>query len=172
MREGCVFQNIEPPYRGAAPGSALALIGFIGLCLLVFGSNAGFMRGGALAWYLSLERPPLVPPDWVFAPVWAVLYVLLGVAAWLVWCRSDRLRPLRLWGWQLLLNGLWTPAFFGLHSPPLALVVMLALLGLLALVARAFRAVDRRAALLLVPYGLWLAVATYLNLGFWWLNTA
>ena len=123
-----------------------------------------------MAWYLSLTPPPATPPGWVFAPAWAVLYVLMGVAAWRAWCRSERPGPTRLWGWQLLVNALWTPAFFGLHSPTLGLVVILPLLALVLLTIRSFRQVDRPAALLMAPYALWLVFATYLNAGFWWLN--
>ena len=126
-------------------------------------------------WYLSVTHPPGTPPNWVFAPVWITLYVLMGVSAWLVWHRvdigADRKRAaLRLWGWQLLLNALWTPAFFGLHDPALALGVMALLLGAVALTIRAFRPLHRGAALLLAPYLAWVCYAAYLNTGFWWLN--
>lgn len=117
-----------------------------------------------------------MPPDWVFGPVWTVLYVLMGVSAWLVWRRQD-LAPhrtfvaLRLWGWQLLLNALWTPAFFGLRNPVLGLVVVVALLVLVLLTIVAFHRVRRMtAAALLVPYAAWIAYATYLNAGIVWLN--
>jgi tryptophan-rich sensory protein len=170
VREDRVFQNVEPPYRGIVPGSLLALIGFVGLCLLVLTSNVAFMRSAGHAWYLSLNPPPLTPPPLVFAPVWTALYVLMGVAAWLVWRATLARAPLRLWGWQLLLNALWTPAFFTLHSPALAMLVIASLLALVLLTARAFARVDRLAMWLLAPYTLWLGFAAYLNAGFWWCN--
>lgn len=116
-----------------------------------------------------------MPPNWVFPVVWTTLYVLIGIAAWLAWRQpladpERRGRALRLWGWQLLANALWTPAFFGLRSPALGLLVLAALLPLIALTLRAFLALDRRAALLMLPYLLWSLYATYLNAGFWWLN--
>ena len=94
----------------------------------------------------------------------------MGVAGWLVWCRCGAARPLRLWGWQLAANALWPPAFFALHSPPLALAVTLVLLALIGLTMRAFRRVQPLAAWLLAPYLAWTSFATYLTIGFWWLN--
>lgn len=123
-------------------------------------------------WYLTLHRPPLTPPGWLFAPVWTVLYVLIGVAGWLVWRRDGASRGMRLWGWQLLANGLWSPVFFGLHRPDLALVLILVLAALIVLTMRAFAKVTRRAAWLMTPYLAWTCFATYLNAGFWWLNQA
>jgi benzodiazapine receptor len=148
----------------------LALVGFVGLCLLVGAADAAIVAGPARGWYLSLSRPPGTPPDWLFGPVWTCIYVMIGVAAWLVWRRSASIRPLRLWGWQLAANALWAPAFFAMRSPPLALAVNLLLLILIALTARAFFRVRRSAALLLAPYFVWTAYATYLTTSFWWLN--
>ncbi len=113
-----------------------------------------------------------MPPNWAFPVVWTTLYVMIGTAAWLVWRQPLHRRALRLWGWQLLLNAIWTPAFFGLQSPILGLVVILPLLVLIALTIRAFFRLSTLAAWLLVPYGLWTVYATYLNAGFWWLNRA
>ena len=140
-------------------------------------SSAAINAGSVGTWYLTLVAPPGNPPNWVFPPVWTALYVLVGVSAWLVWRRTSDLsgrayRALRLWGWQLGLGALWTPAFFGLHSPALGLLVILPLVAAIALTARAFAAVERRAALLLLPYLAWVVFATYLNVRFWWLNRA
>jgi tryptophan-rich sensory protein len=176
VEEGRVFQNVDPNEWGSYPGSStpvsptLALVGFVGLCLLVGAADAAIVAGPGRGWYLSLERPPGTPPDWVFAPVWTVLYVMVGVAGWLVWRRSAATRPLRLWGWQLAANALWAPAFFAMRSPPLALAVNLLLLVLILATARTFRRVRRAAALLLIPYFAWAAYATWLTAGFWWLN--
>ena len=148
----------------------LALIGFVGLCLLVGAADAALTGSGMRGWYLSLARPALTPPNWVFGPVWAALYVMIGVAGWLVWWRVRAAIPVRLWGWQLALNALWPPAFFGLRNIGLALAVILALIGMIVLTIRAFAKVDRRAAWLLAPYLAWTCFAAYLNAGFWWLN--
>lgn len=106
----------------------------------------------------------------MFGPVWAVLYVLMGTAAWLVWRRGGNNAPLRLWGWQLALNAAWTPVFFTLHNTLLGLCVIAVLLALVWATTSAFRRASRPAALLMLPYLAWLAYATYLNAGFWWLN--
>ena len=169
--EGRVFRNLEPQplYRGYIP----ALVGFIGLCLLV-GLSAGTITSTSpQSWYASLNQPPGAPPSWLFGPVWTVLYIMIGTAGWLVWCRGS-VRPvrhaLRLWGWQLLANALWTPAFFGLHSPALGCAVLLALLVLASLTTRAFATIRPWAAWLMAPYLLWACFACYLNVGTWWLN--
>ena len=109
------------PGSSVPVSSILALVGFVGLCLLV-GAVGGSLPAHALqVWYPSLTPPPGTPPNWVFAPVWSALYVMIGVAAWLVWKRRGPSRALRLWGWQLAANALWAPAFFGLRSPPLGM---------------------------------------------------
>jgi benzodiazapine receptor len=124
----------------------------------------------ARTWYLSLIRPIGTPPGWVFGPVWAALYVMIAVAAWLVWRERGHRRALLLWGWQLLFNALWTPIFFALHLPGLALLDVLILVMLACLTAAAFRPISRPAFLLMLPYIAWTCYAAYLNAGFWWLN--
>lgn len=149
----------------------LALIGFVGLPLLVGGASGSLTAAAVRDWYPSLIPPPGRPPNWLFAPVWTALYIAMGVAAWRVWRQPLPNRPaLRLWGWQLLANAAWTPAFFGLHSPALGLAVILPMLALIVRTVRAFAPLDRPAAALLLPYLAWTSYATYLNVGFWWLN--
>lgn len=125
-------------------------------------------------WYDALVRPPGTPPDALFGPVWLVIYTLVGVALARLWDASGRTvwkrRALRCFGLQFALNLLWTPAFFGLQRIDLALVVILSLLVSIALTIRYARPVDQGAAILLVPYLLWVGYATYLNIGFWLLN--
>ncbi len=148
----------------------LALVGFVGLCLLVAAADGSLIAGLPRAWYLSLARPPGAPPNWVLGGVWSALYPMIGVAGWLAWRRATTTRPLRLWGWQLAANACWPPAFFALHSPPLGLAVILVLLVLIGLTMHAFWRVRRAAAWLMAPYFAWTGYATYLNAGFWWLN--
>jgi benzodiazapine receptor len=145
------------------------LAGFIGLCLLVAVADGAVTALSVRTWYLTLTPPPGTPPNWVFGPVWTVLYVMMAVAAWLVW-RVGSMRAVRVWGWQLLLNALWTPAFFGLQSTGLGLVLIVSLLVMVAVTLMIFRRVQPIAALLMVPYLAWVGYATYLNAGFWWLN--
>lgn len=171
-----VFQQTGPEEWGSYPGSStpvspiLALVGFIGLCLLVDGADAALVTRAVHTWYPSLTAPPGTPPNWVFPLVWTTLYVMIGVAGWLVWRRSGAARPLRLWGWQLAANALWTAAFFGLHNPPLALAVMVVLLVLIGITMQSFARLNRAAMWLMLPYVAWTAFAAYLNAGFWWLN--
>ena len=130
-----------------------------------------FMPG---EWYASLERPPLNPPNWLFGPVWSVLYLMIAVSGWLVWRAEGvgrrRTVGLVVFGVQLVLNALWSWVFFGLHETGWALVEILALnvavLGTLVL----FWRVNRLAAQLLVPYWLWVCFASYLTGGYWVLN--
>lgn len=138
-------------------------------------SGAGFTASSVGTWFHALARPPGNPPNWVFGPVWTVLYALMGVSAWMVWRGQDAaprrtFAALRLWGWQLLLNAAWAPAFFGLHSPLLGLVVILLLLALILLTIGVFRHLNGTASALLLPYAAWVAYATYLNAGFLLLN--
>jgi len=176
FNEECrVFQPIEPPFRRAARGSLLALIGFVGMALLVWAANGAVTAGSVRGWYASLIAPPGTPPNWLFAPVWTALYPTMGVAAWLVWRRIDvgaerKRTALRCWGWQLLVNALWSPAFFGLHRLDASLVIVAALFTAVALTTFLFARLQRGAALLMAPYLAWVGYAAYLNAGFWWLN--
>jgi tryptophan-rich sensory protein len=144
-------------------------VGFVGLCLLV-GAAGGALTATSADWYPTLRQPPGTPPSAVFGPVWTALYCLLGVSGWLVWRRTGAGRAVRLWGWQLAINALWVPAFFGLRSPGLGLVVMVPLLILAALTVRTFARIRRPAAWLMAPYLAWLGYAAYLNAGFVVLN--
>lgn len=165
--------HIDPssPRRAAA----LTLIGFVGLALLAGGAGLGLTLQALGGWYLALRPPPGTPPGWLWVPVWAALYALIGVAGWLVWrlpaWRSlDKRTALQLWGWQLLVNALWAPGFFGLHSPRLGLMVIVPLVPLVGMTAVAFGRLRPIAAALLMPYLAAICYLTYLNIGFWWLN--
>ena len=149
----------------------LALVGFVGLCLLVAAVDGSITLRAIPHWYQTLRAPAGTPPARVFAPVGTTLYVMIGVAGWLVWRRLGAAPPLRLWGWQLAANALWAPAFFGLHSLALAMGVIIVLLLLVALTIRAFRRIHRIAAILMIPYAAWCLYAAYLNAGFLFLNS-
>lgn len=126
-----------------------------------------------MGWYHTLVKPPLVPPDFIFGMVWATLYLLVGIAAVLVFHQGvDDKRHTAVWllGGQLLLNACWTPVFFGLHNLPLALAVVALMLAEGFFMHRAFKKHSKLAALLLWPYWLWLGFATYLTAGFMMLN--
>ena len=148
----------------------MVLLGFIVLCFVV-GGVAGLVTDPNLsAWYDKLDRPPLTPPNWVFPVAWSSQYVLIGIAAGLVWLRPADRRALRPWFAQLVFNFLWSPAFFGLHSPGLGLVVIVPLLATIVLTIRAFARVRPLAGWLMVPLLIWGSFATYLNIGFFYLN--
>lgn len=124
------------------------------------------------AWYAALEKPPWNPPSSVFGPVWTVLYVLMGVAAWLVWERhGDAARgALTLFVVQLLFNAAWSWLFFGLQSPGLALMDIIVLWVLIAATALVFWRARAIAGMLLLPYLAWVTFATALNFEMWRLN--
>ncbi len=121
--------------------------------------------------YAALQRPSFAPPNWLFGPVWTLLYVLIAVAGWRVWRRVGwATGAMRLWLAQLALNALWTPLFFGLGWRAVALLEMAALWVTIALCLRAFGRIDRGSAWMLAPYLAWVSFAWVLNAGFWWLN--
>jgi len=142
----------------------------VGLCLLVGAAGGALTAEAVRQWYPSLTAPPFTPPSWVFAPVWTVLYIDIGVAAWLVWLRPGSFAALRAWGWQLAANAAWPAAFFGLRNPGLGLLVIALMLVLTAATIFAFNRRRRVAAGMLMPYLAWSLFAPYLNTGFWWLN--
>jgi tryptophan-rich sensory protein len=153
-------------------------IGYIAIsvtiCLLI-GLLSSFAAQTSMDdWYLNLEKPPFNPPNWVFAPVWTVLYIVMGISAGLVWAKGFYhvwvKTALYHFGFQLLLNALWSIVFFGLRNPFLALLVILALLTLILLTIKWFKVVDRTAAYMLVPYLIWVAFAAALNYKIWVLN--
>ncbi len=152
-----------PPARVRAP---LFLALFVGGCLLVGGLAGLATVDGVRTWYPTVAKPSWTPPDAVFGPVWTVLYLAMGYAAWRVWRRGPSplvARALTLFGVQLGLNAAWSPIFFALHRPGIALAVIVALDVALAATALAFRRVDRVAAVVLAPYLLWCLFATALN---------
>lgn len=123
-------------------------------------------------WYIALQKPPWTPPDWIFGAVWTILYVAIAVAGWMVW-RSKALsvtKPILLWLLQLILNGLWSWLFFGLHRPDLALIDILALLAAICCFIAGAKKINHFAAWLFVPYALWVSYATVLNFSIWRLN--
>jgi benzodiazapine receptor len=146
----------------------LALVLFVAL-VFVGGSLIGYTTAPD-QWYASLEKPSFNPPNWLFGPVWSILYVMIGIAGWRVWKAQDGGNALVVWFVQLALNFLWSPIFFAAQNPGLALVVVVGMwLSIVAFIIVA-RHVDRIAAWLFVPYLAWVSFATMLNAAIWWLN--
>jgi tryptophan-rich sensory protein len=125
-------------------------------------------------WYQTLAKPSWNPPDWLFGPVWSMLYLMMAVAAWLVWRGHGwrAARPALTWfGIQLALNVTWSFLFFGLHRPGLALVEIISLWLSILATGIAFRQTSVAASLLLVPYLAWTSFAVFLNFALWRLNS-
>ena len=123
-------------------------------------------------WYAGLVKPAFNPPSWVFGPVWAILYLLMGVALWLIW-KSDspqKIKAIWLFAAQLVLNAIWLPVFFGLHSVGDALAIIVLLWAAIVLTIFVFAKISKTAAYLLIPYILWVSFALYLNYSIWVLN--
>jgi benzodiazapine receptor len=141
--------------------------GLLFLFLFVaFLPSLGAMAVKTGGWYAALNKPAWNPPSWVFGPVWTVLYVLIGLAGYFAWIRGGRdgrAKAFAVYGAQLIANGLWTPLFFGLQRPGLALVDLIVLWFLIAICIILFAKRSRPAAWLLAPYILWVSFAGALN---------
>lgn len=154
--------------------SVLGLIGWIALSQSA-GVVGGFFTASSVGtWYAGLERPAFSPPNWVFGPVWTVLYTLMGIAAWLVW-KNAAGRPIAragLWifGIQLVLNALWSVIFFGMRDPMWAWVELIALWIAILVTTDHFIRIVRTAGLLMLPYLAWVTFAGVLNYYIWKLN--
>ena len=152
----------------------LGPVAAVGVCELAGAVGAFFTMPSLAGWYAGLVKPSFTPPGWIFGPVWTVLYALMGIAAWLVYAKRDRAANVRnaLFAFtvQLVLNVLWSIAFFGLHRILEAFVIIVALWAVLLGTALRFRRISRPAAYLLGPYLLWVGFAAVLNASFYVLN--
>lgn len=169
--EGAVRE--APRYRSPAAQFFGLLVCLI-LCFAAAGVGGLFTALSVTNWYQTLDKPSWNPPDWVFGPVWSVLYFLMGVAAWLIWRRADGSQPrqaLRLFGIQLALNVAWPACFFALRNPGLALAELVVLLVAIAATMAAFQRISPLAAALMAPYLAWSTFAAVLNLSIWRLNS-
>jgi tryptophan-rich sensory protein len=149
--------------------SWLALLGYVA-AVTVVAAVGGVAASGSRSTYERLDLPAFAPPGWVFGPGWTVLYPLIALAGWLVWRRAGLDGSMVPHAAQLILNAGWTPLFFAAGWYGVALVEIVVLLATIAITIVAFAKRSRPAALLLVPYAAWVAFATCLNAGVWWLN--
>jgi len=149
--------------------SIIRLLLSLVLCLGVGIIEGVVTRPEIAVWYAGLVKPSWTPPPVVFPIAWTLLYALMAVSFWRLWNSQTRIREgtqaMTLFLIQLALNALWSPVFFGFHGTRTALVVIMALLVAIAATIRAAFRVDRLAAWLLVPYLLWVAYATTINIG-------
>jgi benzodiazapine receptor len=152
------------------PRNVFGLVVALGICYGAAAVGAQFMPG---EWYERLAKPTWTPPSWLFAPVWTALYGMMAVSVWLVWRRlgaAGARWPLLLFAVQLSLNSMWSWLFFGLQSPGIAMVDIVALWIAILGTILAFWRLSRLAATLLVPYLVWVSFAAALNLEIWTLN--
>jgi tryptophan-rich sensory protein len=153
--------------------SAVALIVSMGTCLLVGVSGSLVTATSVREWYPHIQKPWWTPAGAVFGPVWTVLYLLMGVSAWLIWSNaagSARRTALLIFVTQLVLNGTWSFLFFGLRSPGSAALEIVLLWCSIVATMLAFARISRLAAGLLLPYSLWVSYAAALNVAIWNLN--
>jgi uncharacterized protein YbjT (DUF2867 family)/tryptophan-rich sensory protein len=160
-------------WRPTAARQAVGLIGFMAVCFTAAGLGAAATATSVGGWYQILAKPSWNPPDWLFGPVWTVLYFLMAIAAWLVWRRERwfAARSALTWfGVQLALNVLWSVLFFGLQRPGLAFAEIIVLWMAIAATAIAFSGKSAIASLLLAPYLAWTTFAVLLNFAIWRMN--
>lgn len=152
----------------------LKMITSLALPLAAGALGSVFTAKAIPSWYVSIQKPFFNPPSWVFGPVWTVLYVLMGISFFMIWRMSGgtegRKNAIRVFLWQLSLNAIWTPIFFGFKSPEAALLVILALWVMIVKTIRIFGTLNRSAAYLLIPYLLWVSFAALLNGAIAYLN--
>jgi len=146
----------------------IALLAFLVLVLgggTVIGTS--FMPG---EWYGALEKPVFNPPNWLFGPVWTVLYIMIAIVGWRTWNRDYRGRAMQLWFAQLAVNFIWTPVFFGAHLTWFGFVIIATLNLLVVLFVILSWSKDRVSSVLMIPYLAWIAFAALLNFSLGWLN--
>ena len=143
--------------------------------MIFIGGLGGIVTASSIdSWYSTLNKPPGTPPNWLFGPVWTTLYLLIGIAFALIWhqhqAQLGKTRLTLFFALQLILNLAWTPVFFGARQITAALVVIILLWISILFTIRELAKFSKTAALLLVPYLLWVSYASYLNAGYTFLN--
>jgi benzodiazapine receptor len=146
------------------------------VCLMVGYSASLVTKPSIETWYSTIEKPSFNPPNWIFMPVWTVLYIFMAVAAGLVWDKIKEQNEtvktaLGFFLIQLTLNVIWSYLFFGLKNPMLALIEIALLLLMIYETYIKFGKINKIAGYLLIPYLVWVAFAAVLNASIWWLNS-
>lgn len=164
----------ETTWRPTVLRQVIVFIFFIVACFASAGLGAAVTSTSVDGWYQTLVKPSWNPPDWLFGPVWSALFLMMAIAAWLVW-RSHGWREARsalIWfGIQLALNVTWSFLFFGMHRPGLAFAEIVALWTSIVATCLAFRAQSNTGALILIPYLAWTSFAVILNFAIWRMNS-
>ncbi len=148
----------------------IGLVVFLAICLAAAGIGGLVTTPNIAVWYAGLVKPSWTPPNWVFGPVWSVLYLCMAVAAWLVWRKGNALVPLTFFAVQLAFNAAWSWIFFGLHSPAAASIDIVLLWVAIAATTIAFCRRSLVAGVLLLPYLAWVSFAAVLNFAIWRFN--
>jgi len=158
-------------------GKTRNVIGFFVCITITYAAAAigGIFTGPAVnTWYPTLNLPTFTPPSWLFGPVWTILYGMMGIAVFMVWRTKHnqhrRMTAIIVYSVQLGLNAAWSPVFFGLKNPGAGLIIIILLWFAIAATIYAFQRVSRPAALLFIPYLLWVSFAVVLNYAIWRLN--
>jgi len=146
----------------------------VSICLLIGFLSRAAALGALNDWHITLNKPDFTPENWIFVPVWIVLYILMGISVGLVWAKGSYhiwvKTALYHFGFQLLLNALWGIVFFGYQDPFWSLLIILALVLFILFTINWFRIVSTTAAYLMIPYLLWVCFITLLNYKIWVLN--
>ena len=145
------------------------------ICLVVGYVSSIYTRSSITTWYPTLEKPFFNPPNWIFAPVWTMLYILMGVSAGLIWQKIDNQKELVKKGLffftiQLILNGFWSVLFFGWNNILLSLIEIILLFLFIFETYLTFKKLDKTASLLLIPYMVWVIFASILTASIYFLN--
>jgi translocator protein len=140
------------------------------VCLSIGGLSGFLTTDAILNYYQTLNKPSWNPPNWLFGPVWTVLYLMMSIAIAIVWHQSGNKTAMLLFGTQLVLNFFWSLIFFRWQSPGLALIEILAMLTFIVLTVLAFKKINTTAFYLMIPYLCWVSFATFLNFTIWRLN--
>ncbi|RZN41110.1 MAG: tryptophan-rich sensory protein [Methanophagales archaeon ANME-1-THS] len=152
----------------------LKLIVSLAICYLAARIGAVFTSSSIQTWYVTLNKPFFTPPNWLFAPVWLTLYTLMGIALFLIWRQGFHSPQVKIagaiFGIQLVLNTLWSIAFFGFQSPLAGLIVIILLWVAIAVTIKTFLPLSKPAGVLLIPYILWVSLAAALNVAIVVLN--
>ena len=153
----------------------LKIVLVVAVCLTVGYFSGMETRESITTWYPTLVKPIFNPPNWIFGPVWILLYIMMGIAAGLVWNRIETnkeavKKALIFFAIQLALNALWSILFFGLHNPMLAFIEIVLLWLMIYETYIQFKKIDKIAGFLFIPYLAWVSFATVLNASIWWLN--
>jgi len=153
----------------------IKIIVAVAICLAIGYFSGTVTRSAILDWYPTLEKPSFNPPNWIFAPVWTALYIMMGVAAGLVWNRIKYeteavKKALVFFIIQLILNAMWSYLFFGLRNPMLAGLEIIVLWLMIYETYIQFTKINKIAGYLFIPYLAWVSFAAVLNASIWWLN--